>query len=194
MGMLSPYLHMFFVGSGARERVVMFATWRDVSFERGVFAITEKNDAELKWTPKDQEQGEIPLPDELVERLRKRRERYPDTRLIFPGPNGEPDGHFLRVIKRLALKAGVNCGECTNRKAKSCKTHPVCERAILHRFRKSFASAHAAAGVDVRTIQSFLRHSSLDTTLGYLAASRIDTPQMREKVNSAFAGLSAAAD
>jgi integrase/recombinase XerD len=91
-------------------------------------------------------------------------------------------------LKRLALKAGGNCRDCINRKGQSCKTHPVCERAILPRFRKSFASAHAAAGVDVRTIQSFLRHSSLDTTLGYLAA--IDTPQMRTKVNAAFANPS----
>ena len=35
---------------------------------------------------------------------------------------------------------------------------------------------------------------TLDTTLGYLAANRIATPAMREKVNSAFGHLSLAAD
>ena len=184
-------LVLFLLGTGAREQEVMFATWRDVDFKRGVFAVTEKNDGELRWTPKDKEQGEIPLLDGLVDRLKKRRQRFPTTRLIFPSPEGKPNGHLLRKVKRLALRAGVNCGECLNDRGQSCKTHPVCERAILHRFRKSFASALSASGVDVRTIQSFLRHSSLDTTLSYLAASRIDTPEMRYKVNSAFAHLPA---
>ena len=61
----------------------MFATWRDVNFEGG-FAVTEKNDGELRWTSKDKEQGKIPLPDELVRPLIKLRQRFPATRLIFP--------------------------------------------------------------------------------------------------------------
>jgi integrase/recombinase XerD len=183
-------LVMFFYGSGGREQEVQYATWRDISFERSTFSITEKNDAELRWTPKDKEQGEVPLTPELVERLRRRRARYPDTRLIFPGPNGKPDGHLLRIIKWLALRAGVNCGECINKKGESCKTHPVCERAILHRFRKSFATAMSNAGVNVRTIQAWLRHSSLDTTLSYLKESENDDQGMRAKVGSAFAHLS----
>jgi integrase len=127
-----------------------------------------------------------------VDRLRKRRARYPDTRLIFPGANGEPDGHFLRIVKRLALRAGVNCGECISKDGKRhCDKHPICRRAILHRFRKSFATAMSNAGVNVRTIQAWLRHSSLDTTFSYLKVSENDDQGMRQKVNSAFAHLSA---
>ena len=182
-------LLLFLLGTGAREQEVMFATWRDISFDRGIFTVTEKNDGELRWTPKDKEQGEIPLSDDLLARLKSRRQRFPHTRLIFPSPAGKPNGHFLRKIKKLAFRAGINCGECRDARGRSCKTHPSCERAILHRFRKSFATRLAGAGVDVRTIQSFLRHSTLDTTLSYLAAGRLDTPEMRSKVNQAFAYL-----
>jgi integrase/recombinase XerD len=184
-------LIMFFLGTGCREQEVQYATWRDVSFDQRIFSVTEKNDSELHWIPKDKEQGDVVIPDELVERLRARRTRYPTTRLIFPGADGKPEGHFLRVIKRLALKAGVNCGECINRKGHSCATHPVCRRAILHRLRKSFATCHSDAGVNVRTIQSWLRHSSLDTTLAYLKASDNQSEVIREQVNSSFSHLSA---
>jgi integrase/recombinase XerD len=179
----------FFLGTGAREQEAQFATWRDISFELGLFYITVKDDRELRWVPKDKQQGEIPIPEDLVARLQARRLRYPKTRLIFATPGGKPDGHLLRGIKRLALRAGANCGECLDKKGRSCSTHPVCRRAILHRFRKSFAFLHSEAGVNVRTIQDWLRHADLGTTQGYLAASDNQSPVIRAKVNSAFAAV-----
>jgi integrase/recombinase XerD len=32
---------------------------------------------------------------------------------IFPNQDGRPNGHFLRMLKRVALRAGLNCGQCT---------------------------------------------------------------------------------
>jgi integrase len=48
---------------------------------------------------------------------------------------------------------------------------------------------HHEAGVPVRTIQRWLRHSSLDTTLRYLAGSDDKSAKTRLKVNNSFAGL-----
>ena len=183
---------MFFYGCGGREQEVEHGLWTDLCFERGVFYIeekTEKKDA-MEFTTKDREEGEIPLDKVLMERLRKRRERYPNTRLIFPGQNGKPAGHLLRIVKKLALKSGMNCGQCINRKGQSCEKYPVCRRAILHRFRKNFATRQHRAGADARTIQNWLRHSSIETTLGYLAPSRNDEPLVRERVNHAYSHLS----
>jgi integrase/recombinase XerD len=182
---------MFFYGCGGREQEVAHGVWTDLCFERSVFYIeekTEKKDA-MEFTTKDREEGEIPLDDALMERLRKRRERYPKTRLIFPAENGKPAGHLLRIIKRLALKSGMNCGQCISQKGQSCEKYPVCRRAILHRFRKNFATMQHRAGADARTIQNWLRHSSLETTLGYLAPSGNDEPLVRERVNRAFSHL-----
>jgi integrase/recombinase XerD len=133
------------------------------------FTVTEKLD--LGWSPKDREEGAIPIPDSLLEILRARRKLYPGTRLIFPGANGKADRHFLRTLKRLALQAGLNCGHCYNKAGQCCAKRPVCKRFELYRFRKTFATMHHEAGVPARTIQRWLRHSSLDTTLAYLAAS-----------------------
>jgi integrase len=59
----------------------------------------------------------------------------------------------------------------------------------LHRFRKNFATLQHRAGTDARTIQKWLRHSSLETTLGYLAAAANDAPEVRERVNRAYSHL-----
>jgi len=48
----------------------MFAAWRDLEFERGLFHVTEKLDA--GFTIKDKEERLIPIPSGLLEQLKKR--------------------------------------------------------------------------------------------------------------------------
>jgi hypothetical protein len=63
-------LFRFFLGIGMREREVMFAAWRDLEFERGLFHVTEKLDA--GFTIKDKEERLIPIPSGLLEQLKRR--------------------------------------------------------------------------------------------------------------------------
>lgn len=155
-------LFQFFLVTGGREQEVSNATYDDVDFDRAKFLIREKDG----WIPKDKEEGSIPVPHEFIERMKARRERYPKTTLIFPNADGRPNGHFLRMLQGLAKRSGLN-GEWG-----------------LHKFRKTFASLHHQNGVPVRTIQCWLRHSSLETTLRYLASG--DDEAHRQKVNSTF--------
>lgn len=178
-------LFQFFLCTGARDQEVQFATWRDVNFAERTFKISEKLD--LGFTPKDKEEGTIPIPDSLVALLQERKRRCTNSRLIFPGPNGKVDGRYLRLIKALAFRARMNCGHCYNRWGKCCADHPVCDRWQLHRFRKTFATWHHENGVPVRTIQRWLRHSDLETTLRYRAGSDDKSVQTRERVNGTFA-------
>lgn len=180
-------LFQFFLCTGVREQEAVYATWRDVDFTRKMFKVTEKLD--LGFTPKDKEEGSIPIPDSLVALLRARRKRNPNTRLIFPGPRSKPNGHFLRTLQGLAYRCGLNCGECHNRKGQCCANKAICHQWGLHRFRKTFATMHHEAGVSVRTIQRWLRHSSLDTTLHYLAGSDDRNEKTRAQVNSTFAAI-----
>lgn len=180
-------LFQFLLCTGVREQEAVYATWRDVDFHNKLFKVAEKFD--LGFTPKDKEEGSIPIPDSLAALLRSRRLRYPDTRLIFPLPDGKPDGHMLRTLQCLAFRAGLNCGGCYNKSGQCCKDRAICHHWGLHRFRKTFATMHPEAGVSVRTIQRWLRHSSLDTTLRYLAGSDDKNAKTRLKVNNSFAGL-----
>ena len=177
----------FFVGTGCREREVQFACWSGVNFADATFTVKEKLD--LGFSPKDKEEREIPLPDDLLEALRERRKAYPKTRLIFANGQGGPEGHFLRRLKKLALRASLNCGECVNKVGQSCRENPVCNRWELHAMRKTFATMHHDAGVSARTIQDWLGHSDLETTLLYLKVSDNRSAATRKQVNNTFGEL-----
>jgi integrase len=112
-------LFQFFLCTGARDQEVQYATWRDVDLQQKTFAVTEKLD--LGFVPKDKEEGVVPIPDSLVNLLRARRQRQPKSRLIFPGPKGDKaNEHYLRLLKQIALTAGLNCGHCYNKKGLCC--------------------------------------------------------------------------
>jgi integrase/recombinase XerD len=181
-------LFQFFLFTGGREQDVMHATWPDMDYDRKKFFISEKTDANLVWTPKDKEEAGIPVPDDFLELMKERRKRYPNTRLIF-SKNGKPDGHFLKTLQKLALREGLNCGNCYNKKGKCCVDTPCCKEWGLHKFRKTFATMHHSNGVPVRKIQRWLRHSDLETTLRYLADSEDEDEGTRMTVNGTFSFL-----
>jgi integrase/recombinase XerD len=175
----------FFLRTGCREQEVMYACWSDLDLVRGTLTIREKPD--LGWTLKDYEERVIPLTSAYVTELRARRKMMPDARFLFPTKNGKPDGHWLRKLKKIALRAGLNCGYCTNKKRESCRTKPVCEHVDLHHFRRTFASiAHHEGKASVQTIKRWLGHSDIATTMLYLASSDDNVPQVREHLEEAF--------
>jgi integrase len=171
----------------------MYVTWSDVDFHAKKIGISEK--LNMGFSPKDKEEGNgVPVPDYLIARLRARRDRYPNSRLIFPLPEGKPDGHMLRTLQELAFKAGLNCGCCYTRNGKCCKDATICHRWGLHKFRRTFATMHHEGGESARTIQRWLRHSSLEITLRYLAGADDKSEKTRSRVNNTFAGLQAPAE
>lgn len=170
----------FFLCTGVREGEAAHGCWTDLDCGARTYNVTEHID--LNFRPKDSEEGEIPV--ELVDLLQQRRKRYPKTRLIFPTDEGKPNGHLLRTVKRLGLRSGANCGHCRNKQVLSRATHPVCKHIILHRLRKTYATKLHENGTSPRTLMSLLRHSSLETTLRYLAEQ--DGETTRQNASAAF--------
>jgi integrase len=72
-------LFQFFLCTGSREQEVMTAEYADLDFVDGLFTVREKSD----WKPKDREEREIPIPDFLLDALKKRLLTTKDS-LIFP--------------------------------------------------------------------------------------------------------------
>jgi integrase len=160
----------FFLGSGCRESEVSHACWEDVNFEAKTYTV--RDHLEIRFVPKDRSEREVPLPDTLIAALEARRGKsISNSKLIFPNRRGGAEGHFLRRLQTIVQKAGL------------------AGRYELHKFRKSFASWHHEAGVSARTLQKWLGHSSLETTLQYLEAADIRSVRTREQVNNSFAVL-----
>ena len=185
--------YSFFLGTACRDKEVTFASWADVDLNKKTYTVRSKPD--MSFTVKNHESRTIPLPDSLVKLLKARRNAMPKSRWIFVNEAGVPDNHFLRKLKRIALRAGVNCGQCRTTVTKgkynskkevevTCATDPVCKHVYLHRLRKTCATRWHEAGVPVRTIQHYLGHKSLETTTLYLGVS--DPEKMRDKINQAF--------
>jgi integrase/recombinase XerD len=165
--------------------------WHDFDYSNREVKTYSKPE-QFGWEVKDTEERIVGISDRLAERLGARHLRHPGNGLIFPNTVGNPDKHLLRIVKRVALRAGLNCGKCLGtyeRKRVSCSTHPVCRRWILHTLRKTWATFQHRSGADVRTIQRDLGHSSLETTLRYLAAEDRRSERRRSQINAADARL-----
>ena len=185
--------YKFFLGSGCRDKEVTYASWQDVDFSNSTFHVCRKED--VGFTPKSHESRTIRLPKALLQLLKVRHKTAQHPRWIFVNDEGRPDNHFLRKLKRIARRAGLNCGQCEtfitegkyDRKKRvkvSCKDRPVCERFRLHRFRKTCATRWHEEGIPIRTIQRWLGHKSLETTQIYLGET--DASKLGSKVDKAF--------
>src|SRR5262249_49929778 len=150
--------YKFFHGTGCREKEVTFAAWQDIDFTKAIYHIRRKED--VGFTPKAHESRTVPLPASLLTLLKERRKHPPHPRWIFVNEEGRPDNHFLRKLKRIALHAGLNCGQCKTTVTKgryerkyrvevTCKTDPMCEHWYLHRFRKTCATRWQEHGIPV---------------------------------------------
>jgi integrase/recombinase XerD len=157
----------FFLMTGMREQEVMYTYWSDINFAHATVRVSHKPDR--GWTPKAYKEREIPIPAKLVKSLKARKAKSDKTcGLVFPTAGCKPKLDFLDCLK--ALADGANLGE---------------ENFWLHKFRATFATRCLWAGVDLRTVQQWLGHSDMESTMRYLKPSRSQI--VREKVNEIFA-------
>lgn len=185
--------YKFFLGTGCRDKEVTFASWNDINWTKSEFHVRKKDD--VGFFPKSHESRTVPLPKSLLEMLKARRKKPQHDRWLFVNEEGRPDNHFLRKLKRIAKRAGLNCGHCRTtitegrydkkeQVAVSCKDRPVCEHFYLHRFRKTCATRWIEHGIPVRTIQAWLGHKNLETTMIYLGVT--DSTKLRDEIDRAF--------
>jgi integrase/recombinase XerD len=158
----------FFMMTGMREQEVMYTYWSDINLTHATVRVTHKPDR--GWTPKAYKEREIPIPDPLVERLKAWRKGADKTcSLVFPTAGCNPKLNFLDDLKAVAERAKLDK-----------------DNFWLHKFRATFATRCLWAGVDLRTVQNWLGHSDMESTMRYLKPSR--SQEVRDKVNEIFGG------
>ncbi len=157
-------LYRVLLQTGLREQGAMFLEWSDVYPERKTLKLQSKVE---RWglRLKDFEERELPLNQELIERLMEYKKTKVGTdSLIFPNDGGS-DGHFLRKLKQVVRDAGIACGRCDGSLAK----RKECENWYLHKFRATFCTTLLRTNeLDIRTIQQMMGHDDLRSTLRYL--------------------------
>ena len=157
----------FFLMTGEREQEVMYTYWSDVNFAASTVRVTHKPDR--GWTPKAYKEREIPIPAKLVKSLKAWKAKADKScNLVFPTSGCNPKLNFLDDLKAVAERAKLDA-----------------DGFWLHKFRATFATWSLWAGVDLRTVQQWLGHSDMESTMRYLKPSR--SQQVREKVNEIFA-------
>jgi integrase len=161
---------------GLREQEITYAEWGDVNWDESVFRVQGKR--HWGWKVKDSEMRDIPIRSNVLEHLKAWRAQHLKTRLIVGTSSDKPNQHFLRTLKRLARREGLNCGECDG-----CGTElQECENWTLHKLRRTFCTTVLRSGkVDPRTLQAWMGHSELSTTLRYMRPA--SAKEMQAKVN-----------
>lgn len=174
--------------SGFREQELGFASWND-DFDPVARTLSVTAKREMGFKPKNYQERTVEITQALVDLLAARRKRYPDSYLLFPTSQhnkargmkgGRRDRHMLDRLKKLAKRAGLNCGHCKgkyNKKSTTCAKAPICKKWGLHMFRHTYATTLLRDGVDLLTLQRLLGHKDLDSTKKYLYAALSDETQ-----------------
>lgn len=186
--------YLFFLLTGERDKEVRYTTWRDIDFRRGTVRVTAK--PQLEFKPKNKEEREIPVPASLLEALKdyKIRQTGPNPyNLVFPTEAGRPDKNFESKLKKIANRAGLNCGTCASRHGNRCADGAFCSIWFLHKFRHTFATVNLEDNVcSIRKLQEWLGHKDLASTMVYLKYVR--GKDIHERLNnSELAGFAIAA-
>jgi integrase/recombinase XerD len=190
--------YTFFLMTACREKEVAHAKWPDLVLKGNVphFVVQAKkfkysDGSAGEFTPKSHERREIPITKELVDMLQACK-KTSQSEWIFPNETGDPEGHFLRKFKKIAFRAGLNCGNCKTTRSegrytktqveKYCATYSEgCSLHYLHRLRKTRATFWHTHGITLRTIQAYLGHADLKTTQKYLGVQ--DAAEVESKIN-----------
>jgi integrase/recombinase XerD len=158
----------FFLMTGMREQEVQHVYWSDINLNHATVRVTQKPDR--GWAPKAYAEREIPIPDKLVKSLKTWKATRDDKKcnLVFSTSGCNIKLDFLDCLKAVAERAGLNPVDC-----------------FLHKFRATFCTRHLWAGVDLRTVQHWMGHKDIESTMRYLRPNRGEA--VRAKVNHTFA-------
>jgi integrase len=161
---------------GLREQELMYAEWGDVDWDASAFRVQGKKKWEFRV--KDSEQREIPIPADLLKRLKAWQDAHKGTRLIVGTESDNPNTHLLRTLKRLAKRAELNCGKCQG----CAGSLRECHEWTLHKLRRTYCTTLLRNAVDLKTVQHYMGHADLASTMRYLrpAAGK----EVQHRINS----------
>lgn len=132
--------------TGMRRSELVYLTWDDIDFHNKLITVQSK--PEVGFHPKSHRPRSIPIHPELEQLLLDLPQR---GEYVFDNGNNEPvhcKDYYTKRFIRILKAAGIR-------------------NANLHTLRHTFASNLVMAGVDLRTVQELLGHSTIKVTERY---------------------------
>jgi integrase len=179
LAVADAYMHLVIgiaLKCGLREQELMHLEWPDVHRRDRVLRVSSK--PRYGFRVKDSEERDVPIPADLLEELERRHKAHLGGTLILGTKNGNPNSKLLRTLKRLARQAKLNCGECDGCKA----TSRECQQWTLHKFRRTYCTTLLRSGLDLRTVQAYMGHADLTSTMRYLRPA--SSAEAQAKINA----------
>lgn len=124
-------------------------------FSKSGIRVTAKS--HLAFKPKNKEKREVPVLASLLEMLKTHRAKQKSNAfgLVFPTTSGQPDEKHENKLKRIAWRAGLDCGSCVSKHGNQCMDGPYCSHWFLHissvtRLRRGILQDHVC---EMRTLR-----------------------------------------
>jgi integrase len=168
-----------FLNTGFRSGEIAHLTYGDIDVRHSIWTVRAKTLNGREWKPKTADsEREVAVDPELTKKImaRKAAAKATDDMLVFPNRDGSPDHHLLRIVKRVAAKAGVT------------------GRVDDHKFRSTAITLWLDAGHKVPDVMAWVGHVDPKTILRYAAKVNLRKAENRAKITGAFKQFSAMGD
>jgi len=136
------------VYAGLRREELFHLRWEDINWTTGELTVASRRDHHTK----NYQSRRIPMNTALTELLR-RHPRQLGSLLVFCSRDGKPYTDVRDSLNAAALRAGIKGG------------------ARLHQLRHAFCSHALMQGIDPRTVQRWMGHKDITTTMRYAHVS-----------------------
>jgi integrase len=138
-----------FLCSGLRSGELAHLTYGDIDFEHSIWSVKPKAD----WNTKtDESQRSAPVPVWLTKKIAARQGLLTKRDFIFATRKGSPDLYLLRIVKRVAKRAGLTDIRVDN-----------------HKFRSTAITRWLQDGCVPMDVKQWVGHKDLDTIMRYYA-------------------------
>jgi site-specific recombinase XerD len=139
------------VYAGLRREELFYLQWTDIHWSRGELIVSSRREHHTK----NYQSRRIPMNEALTRILRTHKTNHivVGSPYVFANLEGKPYKNVRRPLDKAAQNAGI------------------ADTVKLHQLRHAFCSHALMSGIDPRTVQKWMGHKDLKTTLGYAHVS-----------------------
>lgn len=136
------------VYAGLRKQELFYLRWEDINWRKGELNVVSREEHHTK----NYQSRRVPMNHSLAEALRRHPRRL-ESPYVFCNRQGKPYDNVVKALQGAGQRAGIAGG------------------AKLHQLRHAFCSHALMQGIDPRTVQKWMGHRDLGTTLRYAHVS-----------------------